>query len=283
MSTFIDKLKAILKNDSSELSDTELAYNLQAGSNFTYMSIPQHLLSPFATISPGITDGNGYSISGTWHIVGVVRNGKMAEEVDPNLRYFLDYSDSIYYATEYFPKYFIWNSKVYIKPDPTTSYIGNITYVSPPTISTTTDSDSVSYSILSNIIINYAAGLSFTGMANYNLKNSGSQSIYEDALDKAGKLIDDSAGVGGDTLSKSVQGYLTAEDTELAVATVQAAQNEVQRAIAAIQNQSGIDKVYFEKAATYFKMAEEELKGYINANPKWIEFQAQLAQRQGGR
>lgn len=279
MATLLSKVRGITKSTTSETTDNQVVNFLNAGSNFTVMSMPKNILWFLASNGSAITDGNGQAVSEDV-IFEVKRNGITCDKVPTEIAYQSGYSGSLFEATAFFPKYYIRAGRVYIKPDPSVSAQGIVTTVSPPTIDSSTDSDSITYSQIENIIINYAAALDFTALANYysrQVTDNIDTGDARDALDKAKLLID------GTETTNNAQDWIDAEDSEMTVAVVQTAQQEVQRAIAEIN--TGKDyteeaKAYFAKADFYFKLAQQELSNYVNSNPEIMAMQAQQAKAQ---
>jgi len=279
----VDKVRAITKSTITETSTDNIVSFLNAGSKFTVMSIPKNILWFLVADGTDITDGNGQTVSADV-IFEVRRNNIVCDKIETELAHQVSYVGSLYEATSFFPKYYIRSGKVYIKPDPTVSAVGVISTVTPPIITDTTDSDSITYSQIENIIILYASALDFTALANHFSRQTTSimatGGAAKDALEKAQKLIDDQSGVGGDSLSKSAQGWITEDDSEMTQVTVQAAAQEVQRAIAEMESgkeYSQEAQMYFQKADQYFKMAQIELNNYINSNPEIMAMQQQAA------
>lgn len=282
----LNRLRAITKSTTTEITDDDCVSFLQAGMTYTVSSIPNELLRFLADDSSDITDDNGYTIQNTDSILEVRRNNVLCDIVPPELSYQTTYSGSLYKATKFFPKYFAIGNKLYIKPAPTTVEVGVVFSVTIPTIDSTTGSTALAYENITHIVVDYAAALSFTALANYyaglNVDNVTSGNA-DDALDKAQKLIDDQSGVGGDSLSKSVQGWITSEDADMAVVAINAAQQEVQRAIAEMnkgKEYSAEAQMYFGKANEYFKLAQLELSNYINSNPAIMNMQKEASQQE---
>ncbi len=73
-------------------------------------------------------------------------------------------STSLYKATELFPAYYVMANKVYIKPDPTASAVGYVTYVSPLTF-TNGDSSEMTVSGVKTIILDYAIHQDYAHLA----------------------------------------------------------------------------------------------------------------------
>jgi len=275
----LDKLKSITKVTSTEITDTQLVYNLNAGSKYTIGSIPKHMVAFLASAGTNITDGSGQSVNKD--IADVRRNDITCAFAQIELSYYLSYSDSIYKASAFFPKYFIRDGKVYIKPDPTTSEVGVISTITPPVITSTTDSDTINYSHLENIILLYASALTFTELASYfsrqatDLPASGGDS--RDALDKAKNLID------GTETTDNAEDFIDKQDSEMVAATIQTAQQEVQRALAEMrtgQVYSEEAKSWYLKANDYFKLASAELSAYISTDPSIMQARLEAQAKQ---
>lgn len=275
----LDKLKAITKVTSTEVTDKQLIYSLNAGSKYVVESIPKHMVAFLASAGANITDGSGQTVNK--HIVEVRRNGITCMFVPLEQSYFLSYSGSLYEASSFYPKYFIRDGKVYIKPDPTASAVGVVSTITPPVITATTDSDTINYSHLENIILLYASALTFTELASYFSRQASDISVSggdaRDALDKAKNLID------GTETTDNAQDFIDKEDSEMVVATIQTAQQEVQRALAEMktgQEYSEEAKNWYLKANDYFKLAGAELAGYINTDPSIMQTQIEAQARQ---
>lgn len=283
MATLLSKVRAITGSTTGITTDTQVVNFLQAGANFLVASTPPFMLWFLTEESPDITDGNGYIVQNTNTIFSVERDGKIADKVPLELANQVGYADSLFYATAFFPKYYIQGNKIYIKPDPNSAAPGKVIFIKPPKITSSTDSDNISYSAVENIIINYACALDFTAMANYYAKQyidslTDASSDAQAALDQAKDLIDST------TYTYDAKQWISEEDSEMASVLINAAQEEVNRAIAEMNGGKSFGEqadVYFKKAEMYFNLAKNELQQYIQANPDMLKLM--IAQQQQGR
>ena len=285
MATLLSKVRDVTKSTLTETPDIAVGQFLQSAANFVVASIPKELLRFLGADGSAITDDNGQAVTNVDEVLQVRRKDIICDEVPASLSNQLDIPGSIYVPTTYFPVYFVRGGLIFIKPAPTAGSPGLVTTIKAPTINETTTDTAITYRHIESPILNYARALDFTALANYysNLKTAtlGSSGGSTDALAKAEALIDTQSGVGGDPLGKSVQSWITAEDAEMAVTTIQAAAQEVQRAMAEISKGKEYDsqvQLFFQKADAYFKQAQLEIANFINANSKIIKMKQQASQ-----
>lgn len=304
MSTLLSKVRAITGSTTTETTDIQVVSFLNSGTSYAVSSIPNFLLRVFAAESSDISNDSGYTIVNTDAILEVLRDGATAEEVSISLKKQLSYVGSLDEATSFFPKYFIQANKIYIKPAPNASAVGNVVYISMPTISSTTDEGTVTYKQLLNIIINYAAFLDYNGLASYwriQLENDLGSSGIEGAITLFRSTLPSSFStetltisitameaaitnasnlVSGTVTTTNAQEWIDEEDSEMVGASIQTAATELSRAKTLIEEEmsklsflsKSIDqnveeyKLDLEKALAYLQEANVRIQAVQGYN-----------------
>ena len=208
---------------------------IDLGKKFAIASVPKDILSQFANAGVSITDGSGQAAPDV--VFNVFRNGAACAEVSSSMAYAYATSGSLYNSTALFPVVYTLGGNLFIKPDPTVSAPGVVYKVDYSDIGDDT--------ILDNIITFYAAALEFSGLASTaqaaasallgEMKSdSGSalKDVINDALDTASKFIDSAQTIESVT-AHSAGYWINDEDPEMVRAAIEAASQEVQRAVAA--------------------------------------------------
>lgn len=273
-------------------SNAEIVTFLNSGTVFLANTIPKDLLKFASGDSSNITHSNGFIInSGTVdvgdRITMVRRNGIICDELPENHIYAHTSAittTSLFKGNSIFPKWYIQNGRVFIKPNPTTNSAGQVTFIDIPTISTNT-SNTV-FSSIENPMLLYAAALDCVAVASeYGILSL--SSLHEDtgdardALDKAKVLIDDSTEL---SQGEDVEYYIAQEDPEMMLANVQTAAQEVNRALAEIRDIEGTSKFtveFLQRSDLLFKQADREVELYVMRNTKMMGLQAMLQTQQG--
>lgn len=283
MATLVSEVRLRSGSSSTITSDTNIVTFLQGGANYCVASIPKELLWFMAREGSSITDANGYGYANSDIIYYVKRDGKACVQVPVADAWRYGYSGSLYQATTFFPVYYIDGSKsggsanpmIYILPSPTTLETGVVAKVGVPSMSTISSRTSDNLEPISEIIITYAAALDLLNSANYyadkDLVNVDTGEAT-DALSKAKLLVDTAASVGGDTLSKSAQGWLSDEDSEMVRSTIETAAQEINRARVEIERSGSLGNqasVYYTKAERMFLNAKSQLEDYINSDVRF--------------
>ena len=168
MSTLLARVRAITGSTTTQSTDTQVVDFLKSSCDFIINQIPKKLLWPVASNSTNITDGNGF-VCASDTIIDVRRNGLPCDEIDNSLAYAHESAltvDSIFERTVIFPGYILRNGRVFIKPNPTDSAVGIVTYVAFPTIVNDTQ-DTWTFRIFNNIIFQYAAGFDYLTIGSY--------------------------------------------------------------------------------------------------------------------
>lgn len=119
-------------------------------------SVPKDLMWQYASVDSAVTEA-GKALDGDTVLQVSYDGGQIADEVSPRLAYDVGDDNSIYKATARYPKYYIKDGKIYIKPDPTA---GSVSYVDYEKLDD--DSD------LRNAVINYACAKEFAQLASFS-------------------------------------------------------------------------------------------------------------------
>lgn len=282
MATLLDIVRSVTKSTTTETTDQSIVNFLNMGARYCASSIPKRLLLFWTNQSSAVSDDNGHAVNYD-RIVEVVRDSISCDEVDPKLAYYLTLTDSLYKATSRHPKWYFRNGRIYVKPAPSGSENAYIYTIQPPTITSTTDETDDDLKQLANPIINYACGCDYLALSGYwSMENTdliGSSGDAEDALTKAKNLID------GTETENNVEDWIDDEDSEMANAVVQAAAQEVNRAIAEMQmgkefNAESKDNI--NKAFSHFKLADNDIRLYIASDEEIMTMQM-LQQRREER
>jgi len=248
-----------------------------------------------------ISGSAGYIITGTAgvgdRIVSVRRNGIECDEM-PKARIYAHSgaltTDSLFAGSTIFPKFYIQNGRVFIKPNPTTAALGKVTYIPLPNITSATANTSLD--TIENPMLLYAAALDCMAASSYwtvqalgTLHSTALSARAQDALDKAKVLIDASTSL---SQGEDAEYFLAQEDVEMIEGNVRMAAQEINRALAemkdndtesqymAVAKQYSME--YLERGSLLFKQAQQELGNYVNMNSKMLGLNAMLQSRQGG-
>lgn len=197
MQTLLNRVRLLSKSSTSITTNDQVLESLRGGSRFVISMIPNRYLIHMAQSSPAVTAGGGIDINEASEVVAVYRNGYHCEEVPQELAYAFITSttvSSIFDGTAMFPRFYKRDSRVYIKPNPTTAASGIVSYILLPDINEATLSGNWKFSSVEDIVVNYASYLeSMTVAAFYreqietrttsNIANISSQlSSFESAL-----------------------------------------------------------------------------------------------------
>jgi hypothetical protein len=289
MATLVSKVRAFSKSTTTITSNSEVVNFITAGAVFLTNSIPKDLLEWSASDSSNITHSNGFIVSGSTanvgdRIVSVRRNGIVADQI-PQERIYAESgvltTSSLFTGTTIYPKWYMQNGRVYIKPNPTTGAIGKVTYVGVPSI--TTGTSNTAYNSIENPMILYGAAmdcLAISGKYGLIALNALTETTGDarDALDKAQYIIDASSKL---SQGEDVEYYIAQEDTEMMLANVQVAAQEVNRALAEIRGMEQISRYTMEfaqRADLLFKQAYQEVQQYVAMNSKIMGLQLMTQQ-----
>lgn len=272
--TLISKVRAI-SGSSTETSDAQVVNFLTAGATFLINSIPTGLLAHMATSSSNISGSSGYDIT-TEKVFSVTRGGIECDQLPQDQTYAhndIVTATSIHKGSTVFPKYFIRNGKVFIKPDPTVGQPGIIYEVKRPSITTSTTTTVLDQ--LENPMLNYAAALDLMSLSGYWADTAIGKALltgsdYQDAMDKARNLVDNSTALSN---GQDAEYYSNDEDVEMITGVLNIAGQEINRALAAIKSaEDGASSVgsYIQRASFLFELAFKEVNQYIQNNEKMI-------------
>lgn len=296
MATIISRVRDISGTSTSETGNANVALFAQAGATYLVNVIPKDLLTFAGIDSSNVTTSSGFDLDYTSsganagdRIVMVRRNGVVCDELPKEHIYAHSgalSTTSLFVGSTVFPKYYIQNGSVFIKPDPTTAAVGVVTYIGAPAI--TSGTSQTALQPIENPMLLYAAALDCMAASSYWSAQALAK-IFEtntgarDALDKAQYLIDSSTQL---TQGEDAEYFLAQEDSEMIASNIQIAAQEVNRALAEVRSIEGAKQYtaeYLERSNLLFKQAQVEVDMYVNRNTKMMGLNAILATQQGSR
>lgn len=278
--TLISQVRAITGSSTGETSNTEVQGFLQNGIRHVLTSLPVQLSFPFASDSSSITSAVAITID-TNKLLTVERDSIDCVQVPESLGYEIGDSNSIHLATTRYPAFYLTGNSIYIKPDPTTAATAKAIIIDIPAIvtsATTTATSSIGQ--YDHVVVKYAAYLDSNSMATYLLKEGSTElngimvditsalaafvaaipTYTSETFTVSGTIISSALASAESLISGSGSTYLvTEEDTELVASTVQMAQQEINRANAAIQNELMEIKDFDSKVAQKIQQFKVEL------------------------
>lgn len=119
MATLISRVRAITKSTSTQSTDTSILEFLQDSFANLLHFLPEHLLWN-KTTQGTISDATGFSVpNNNTRVLSVFRDGYPALPASNVEIPFIKTSGGLATPTKTFPRFFIENNKLFIKPDPT--------------------------------------------------------------------------------------------------------------------------------------------------------------------
>jgi hypothetical protein len=286
MATLISKVRNLSQTTTSETSDAVVGLFCSAGAIFVVNAIPTALLSFMGTDSTNITSSTGYDVLND-RVIMVRRNGIVCDELPKEKIYAYSgalTTTSLFKGSAIFPKFYIQQGLVYIKPDPTTGAIGLITSIAVPAITSATTTTVLDE--IENPLVLYAAALDCMAASSYWSAKS-LASLFDtagdarDALDKAKALVDSSTLL---SQGEDAEYFLAQEDAEMIASNIQIAAQEVNRALAEMRDTDSAKQYsmeYLERSNMLFKQAQVELDLYVNRNARMLELNTMLQANRG--
>jgi hypothetical protein len=291
MPTLVSKVREITKSSSDVTNNQSVIDYLSSGAQYVISGLPSHMLHIAATDTT-VTSGSGVTLAGNGRLLGVRLGQVECMEIPVTESYVYNIlltASPIDEATTQFPVYYTQAGKIYIKPNPSGSYHGVVTFAQTPTI--TSNTSTWAFQEFESIPIKYAASLDAKAMSNYFMEKTSSSvstvsmTNIEDALTKAQNLIDNLG-------STDFESYIDDEDSEMAQVVVQGASQEVNRASQEINKEmlrtrlseqyNILSTRYNEISNVLYKEASDELDRLISSNDKMIMMQLAKGQQQGG-
>jgi len=282
----VNRVRGITGSTTTQSSDANVVSSIQSGVQYAISSIPKELQWQFASAGSNIVDSSGQRPASDT-VLSVTRNNIGCYEIPIAHAYAQEatYSPtSLNAASSVVPGFLRKEGLVFIKPDPDPTNIGVITSVAIPEITAST-TDTWSFKVLDQIIINYACALDCSSIASYwraqgeALVAARDLSNVEDALTKAQIYLDDNGTVDFESYMAAAE-----EDDQQAQLMLSGAAQEVSRAgkeLEKIQtNSSDVVKYYetaqlaYSRADKFFEMALAELKIYVGHNSRIINLGA---------
>ena len=239
-----------IANYTNSTSSENVAAALQKGVDYTISVVASanpNKLVEFSYETGDIVNGNLLDWSVTYnagHLLSVVRDTVICREISHRLKNDAGDASSIYYALKNDPVYYQQpDNKIAILPAPTSGEPANLIVIAHAggytindnagTIVRTGTSDSFPTKYIELVIMHAAECILMERMIDFRTSiPSGLDAEWSDALEKAKKLFDDSAAIGGDDAGTglSVQYWLNDEDEDMASMTIQAISSELNRA-----------------------------------------------------
>ena len=267
MATLVNQVRAITKSSTNETTSDQVVDFIRSGTKYVLSSLPLVLAYPFAETSSGITTGASISLD-TNKVISVRRNGIPCKQVSADLAYDVVDSNSLHYAPNRYPVFFLYGNELSIKPDPASTAVGYVKFVDIVSIANSISStDTSSIGQYDSIVVKYGAALDYMGLSGYwgdlvltNINSTAVTTGARDALLNAQNLIDSKT-------NYDAEDFLAEEDPEMSGAVVAVANQEVNRALAELRGseQSSAHTVQMiQKAQELFAEAERELTTAIN-------------------
>ena len=261
MATYLSRVRALTDSSTTQTSNAQVVDFLKSSVNYVLMSVPKQLLW-FAYTNASFTSSTGVSIPQNT-IISVRRGSYECDELPKEYTYAASTTlTSFYKGSALFPKYYLRAGIVYTNPASTTGAAGAVTYVniSATLMTTAVTSSGITLSPLEGPLIYHAAGLDFTALAGHWSQLAGDAG---DALTKAKVLIDSATDL---TQGEDAEDHLYEEDPELVNASVQIASQELNRATVNMNYYTGKSQLCQGKATEMFKLADNQIKMYIQSN-----------------
>lgn len=239
-----DKIANYTNSTASENVDDALEKGVDYTISVVASANPSKLVD-FSYETDDIVSGSLIDWSVTYnagHLLSVVRDTIICREISHRLKNDAGDASSIYYALPNDPVYYQQpNNKIDILPSPTSGEPANLIVVphaggytiGASSIVRTGTSDNFPSKYLELVIMHAAECILMERMYDFRVSiPAGLDAEWEDALEKAKKLFDDSANIGGDDAGTglSVQYWLNDEDEDMASMTIQAISSELNRA-----------------------------------------------------
>ena len=172
-----------------------------------------------------MTDANGFDVSGADTVLSVERNGYPAEQVPFSLSKWVDDSTSLYKATELFPKYYLAQGKVFIKPDPSSggSDDGYVYYVD----YTQVDDDSdLRSAVIFHACSSEFTKLSITELPSISISSSAPSNIGAPSISYTNATLGDAISTAQDAIATAQDSISSAQDSvSLAQDSINSAQD----------------------------------------------------------
>ena len=249
---------------------------------FVVASIPKELMWPYATTKTDVGSA-GYVLSGGSNvgdtILEVTYDGsKIASQVSTLMAYDVTDSASLHYvSTSRYPKFFIKNGTLFIKPDPSSN--GTVSYVDFANLDD--DSD------LRNAVIYHACSKEFTKLTVFTSPTVGgtADELTDITALDAENTIDDFDGNSIEvdqwfaTAAHFIEGE---EDSELAQLQLSKISGYIQAYATELQNVNSKAAHYLKLAEKYYQLAQSEVQKYVQSNSKVMNkaFAMQSGQQQ---
>jgi hypothetical protein len=184
---------------------------IESSQRFVVSKVPKELLWFASTQSSAIIDSNGFDVSGSDTVLSAEREGYPAEQVPFSMSKWIDDSTSLHKATNSFPKYYLAQGKVFIKPDPSSggSNDGYVYYVDYSQIDDDCD--------LRNAVIFHASSNEFTKLAmselpTISISSSAPASVSAPGISYSNASVGDAIIVAQDSITVAVDSIASAQD-----------------------------------------------------------------------
>lgn len=240
-----------------------------SGQKFVVSSVPKELMWAYATKKSDVSS-SGYILTDGSNvgdnILEVTYDGsKIATEVPSSLAYDITDSASLHYiSSNRYPKYFIKDGTLFIKPDPSGSS-GTVSYVDFSNVDDDCD--------LRNAVIYHASAKEFTKLGLYTAPTVGGTAdelTDMTALD-AENTVDDYDGnaIEFDQWFATLAHFIEdEEDTELAQAQISKISSYIQAYGSELQKVNAKVSHYLQLADKYYQWSKIEIQQYVKNNSR---------------
>lgn len=264
--TLINQVRAITGSSTGETSNDEVVDLVRHGVRYVLSSLPITLSFPFASNSSSIASAVAITVD-TNKLLTVERNSIDCVQVPESLSYEIGDSNSIHLATARYPAFYLTGNSIYVKPNPTATATASAVIIDiPAKVTAITSTSTSSIGQFDNIVVKYGAALEYAALSGYweksfldGISSTDVTAGYRDALDNAQALIDDKT-------DYDAEDFLAEEDSEMSDTVVKVAAQEVNRALAEIQNTNrytgatGFIGSMLTKSKDLFTSAERDLR-----------------------
>lgn len=241
MATLISRVRAITKSTATISPDADVVASLQDVFSTLLNFLPHEIVWNITTKGTIATNA-GFSLdSGSNRILSVFRNGYPAQPVQQDQIPFVKTSGNVLYPSNIFPKYFIENNKVFVKPDPTDvaeTEEAEVYYLKISTLISviTTSAATCGIYSLDEILVMYTAVKDFMSVGSYWRTQGESQlSNYDVDISSAltsfeAAIVDAEAYMDGSVTTNNIQDYIDDDDAEMVASELGAVNAEFTKA-----------------------------------------------------
>lgn len=184
---------------------------IESAQRFVVSKIPKELLWFSAKQSSAVTDANGFDVSGSDTVLSVERNGYSAEQVPFALSKWIDDSTSLHKATALFPKYYLAQGKVFIKPDPASG--GSEGYVYFVDYTQVDDDSDLRSAVIFHACSSEFTKLSITELPTVSISSSAPTGISAPSISYSNAALGDAVSTAQDSIATAQDSIAAAQDS----------------------------------------------------------------------